>query len=69
MLSSELNQLLRELRGDPRWERLLKEIPVPQLPRYRASDSADPQRTHDEWVYQSGRLNEHESLMAFLTNH
>ena len=65
--SSTLAHLLETLRQHPGFPELLKEIPEPQLPRFKISQAAEAEKARAQWIYESGRIANHEQWIGFLT--
>jgi hypothetical protein len=62
-----LAALLEGVRQHPGYPELLEAVEAPRLPRFRISQSADPNKTFAVWAYQSGRRDQHELWLALLT--
>ncbi len=61
-------QFLAELHENPLWQEILQSLPAPQPPRYRVSRTkADHESAVGEWIYQSGRMDEREEMLSFLS--
>ncbi len=65
--SSTLEALLRLLRQHPALPELLRAIPEPQLPRFKISESQEPDKAFGKWAYASGKRDQYESTLALLT--
>lgn len=65
-MNSEIEMFLREMQGHPLWPELMKQIPEPSLPRFRASDTKDPEKARAEWIYRSGEIQSHERWKNLL---
>ena len=67
MPSSALTSLLLDLRQHPAFKEFLAENPVPPLPRFKRSQAVEVERARAEWIYQSGKRDQHDVWIAFLT--
>ena len=65
--SSTLAHLLETLRQHPGLPELLQAIPEPQLPRYKTSQAEQVEAARAKWIYESGRIANHEQWVGFLT--
>ena len=70
-LSAETAHLLETMRGHRGFQGLLRAIPASLPPRYKRSRSAGNNQTLEEFgalaVYESGRQNMREQVLALLT--
>lgn len=62
-----LKSLLADLRQHPGFPELLKAVETPQIPRFRKSRAGDVESARAEWIHQSGKREQHEMWLAFLT--
>ena len=64
------SSLLVELRKDPRFKDLLKEIrvliPVPPLYKVSRKESLDSEQQISDWIYNSGRISQGNTILGFL---
>lgn len=65
--SQALVTLLAELRDHPAFPDLLAHIEAPHLPVYRPKRSGDVELAQATWIYQSGRVANHQAWFQFLT--
>jgi hypothetical protein len=70
-LPPNLKVKLDRLRRDPEFQELLRLIPEPYLPRYKALHSAAGEaegsnRQKDDWVFASGKVIGHRLLCAYF---
>jgi hypothetical protein len=59
--------LLADLRQAQGFLELLKALETPRLPRFKASQAQEAEKARATWIYESGRLDQHERWLAFLT--
>lgn len=64
-MTNGLKDLLERMREHPSFPELLKAVEPPDLKRFRLS--ADSQSQKDEFVFRSGRIQQHELWQEFLT--
>lgn len=67
MMSASLRDWLGELRQHPLWPELIKTVPTPRLRRYKPSREEPLDEVGARHAYESGRVDEYESWVAFLT--
>ncbi len=66
-ISSTLAALLADLRQHPHFPELLRAVEAPQLPRFKTSEAAEPEKAQAKWIYTSGKLDQHEAWLGMLT--
>ncbi len=65
-LPDDLKAYLLDLQADPRWPRLMGYFGAPAIPVFRHKDAEHVESARAKWVYQSGRLAEHERFMVIF---
>lgn len=67
MIPEHLKAFLLDLRQHPMFPLLIKAMEPPRLPRYRASQADKIEEARANWIYQSGRIDQHDAWVRFLT--
>jgi hypothetical protein len=65
--SSTLSLLLDQVRQHPAFPELLKAVQAPALPQFRASQAAEVEKARAEWIFSSGKKQQHDMWLALLT--
>ena len=66
-MNDALKAFLIDLRQHPMFPVLLKAMEKPRLPRFRASQADQVEKARAQWIYQSGRFDEHNTWVHFLS--
>ena len=63
-----MHSFLKELRADPRFPELIKELEIlmPSPPFYKASNEEDNDKQVSDWIYDSGRIAHGNLIMSFF---
>ena len=65
--SPALQALVMELRQHPAFPELLKRIEPPPIPRFRHSQASEVEKARAEWIYASGKRDQHDLWLSVLT--
>lgn len=65
--SPRLQSLLMDLRQHPAFPELVKAVEMPKLPRFKRSQAQAVEAERSNWIFQSGKREQHESWLALLT--
>lgn len=65
-MSPDVKAFLDEVRGHPLWHEFLKALETPRVPLWRKGRGQTSDEARDNWIYQSGRRDEHDKIMRIL---
>ena len=66
-LPPALKAFILDLRQHSMFPLLIKAMESPSIPRFRASQANDVERARAQWIYQSGKKDQHDAVIHFLT--
>ena len=62
-----VQSFLLDIRQHPMFPLLLRSMEQPKIPRFRSSQAEQVEKARAEWIYQSGRKDQHDRWIHFLT--
>ena len=66
-MNPAVRQLLEQLRSNPAFPLLLKEVERPKISPFRHSEADQSEKARARWIFESGKLHQHEAWLALLT--
>ena len=65
--SAGLLDLLVYLRGHAHFPELLKAVERPRISPFKKSEAGETESARSKWIYESGKLENHEQWLSMLT--
>lgn len=66
-MTDQFKAWLIDIRQHPLFPELLKAVPAPKIRRFRKSEAAEAEKARAEWIYLSGKCDQHDAWLALLT--
>jgi hypothetical protein len=66
-MSPALKEFLSFIRSNPNFPELVRSVERPKISPFRQSEAEQSEKARAKWIFESGKLHQHEAWLALLT--
>lgn len=66
-MNDALKEFLAFIRSNPNFPELLKVVETPKITPFKASEADQSEKARAKWIFESGKLHQHQAWLTLLT--